>query len=879
MGGSSKTQTVGYKYYLGMHMVLCHGPIDKITRIEVDDKVAWQGVNAGGSTSIDKESLFGGESKEGGVKGTLDIDMGGPTQLQNSYLVAQLGDPPAYRGVVGAILRQMYLGVNPYLKPWSFRGTRVEKTTDGAEMWYKEKSSITANGVAFNSTWKYKVEAPGSAADYSSPSYDDSSWLSGPGGFGNSGSGFSTPPVNTPLSYTSGMIVWIRKKVKRSALRGVVTVWADNIGALYVNGTQVALTAETIFKNTAQIPSSLLQKDNTIAVKVTDAGPAFFYAAVESEDHQDMNPAHIIRECLVDPVWGMGYPESDIDDASFAAAADTLFDEELGMSLLWDRQMVLEDFIKEVVRHIDAALYVSRTTGKFVLKLIRSDYDPDDLITLDESNIAKVSNPTKPTFGELSNSVTVKFWDFQTGNDASVTVMDTAMVQQQGVVIGTTVQYPGFTTRRNAILAAQRDLRSLSSSMFSCTIYCDQTASELNIGDTFKFSWARWQIQDKVMRVTGIAFGDGKANQVRVTCTEDIFSTPLTAIISDGDGGWVDPSQPPSGVLNQIAGEIPYYELTQNLGQTSIDNTLSANPDVGYVFAAAGRPSGAVNGRIWTDDGDGTYDDVGGFDFAPTAELDADIAHVTTVVSTINGSDLDQITTGTYGQLGEGPDCEIVRIDAVDTGTGALTIGRGCLDTTPKAWPAGTLLVFWDAYGGYDPTEYVAGETIGVKITAITGQGQLDVDDASETLVNLESRAIKPYPPGQFKINGSYYPAGPLEGMLTFTWVGRDRLQQTSGVIYDHTAANIGPEAGVTYRMRAYIDDVLFSTQEPVTSGMTFGPAVDGLLRIEIDAKRDGYYSWQPASHEFYYTGADFFTFQDGDYHETEDGDYRVTED
>ncbi len=44
-----------------------------------------------------------------------------------------------------------------------------------------------------------------------------------------------------------------------------------------------------------------------------------------------MNPAHIIRECLTNSVWGIGVSESNIDDVSFKKAADTLFDEQMGM--------------------------------------------------------------------------------------------------------------------------------------------------------------------------------------------------------------------------------------------------------------------------------------------------------------------------------------------------------------------------------------------------------------------------------------------------------------------------------------------------------------------------------------------------------------------
>ena len=51
MGGSSKKQTVGYRYSLGAHLALCHGPVDAIREIRVDDRIAWSiGIGAARST-------------------------------------------------------------------------------------------------------------------------------------------------------------------------------------------------------------------------------------------------------------------------------------------------------------------------------------------------------------------------------------------------------------------------------------------------------------------------------------------------------------------------------------------------------------------------------------------------------------------------------------------------------------------------------------------------------------------------------------------------------------------------------------------------------------------------------------------------------------
>ncbi|WP_323033198.1 hypothetical protein [Paracoccus sp. (in: a-proteobacteria)] len=249
MGGGSKTQTVGFRYSLGLHLALCHGPVDAIREILVDRRTAWS-VTTGGSFSgggaavearigsvaglsataalagdtgatitfpgtragvrigrdyrlalangsgqtitlqsvayhaasnitrwtvfpeslslpaqsvevleattgasnagagggrirIDKPDLFGGESREGGIVGDVDVLMGGPGQGANDYLAGRMGgEVPAYRGLCSLVLRQVYLGINPYLKPWAVRVTRVLTGEAGEAQWYPEKAAI-----------------------------------------------------------------------------------------------------------------------------------------------------------------------------------------------------------------------------------------------------------------------------------------------------------------------------------------------------------------------------------------------------------------------------------------------------------------------------------------------------------------------------------------------------------------------------------------------------------------------------------------------------------------------------------------------------------------------------------------------------------------
>lgn len=889
MGGKSKKQTIGYKYYLGQHLALCHGPIDNISRLSVDDRVAWSGISTGGSINVSAEELFGGSKREGGVSGTIDVEMGRPDQGQNSYLVGLRGAlVPAYRGIVGLVFRQCYLGNNPYLKKWSARGQRIHVRQNGIVQWYDVKSEIINVKDGFNFTdfgWSYQIQPLHSNPGTSNLVVPSSGWIDNvQGPFGG---GLSTPsdegaPRNT--NWPVDTILWLKRTLPAVSYSRIIDAqaFAENGCVVFINGQVVhKINENNIEPNPQQglnnfqisVPANV---EVTVAVKAYDepgiTGGTYF--GLRFGSFSDINPAHIIRECLTDPEWGMGYTDNDIDNASFMEVADTLYAEGLGMSLLWDRQLPLEDFVQTVLRHIDAALYVSRTTGKYVLKAIRGGYDVGSLITLDESNISSVQEPVRVSFGELTNSVTVKYWDAVTGKDGGVTVTDTALVQQQGVVINAPVQYPGFTNSRNATIAAQRDLRALSSPLLSCEITANSVGKELNIGDVFKFSWAKWGLSNVVMRVTGISYGTGRNRKVKISCTEDVFETNTVTVVTTGGSGWTDPNAPPSVVTEQLATEAPYYELVQALGQADVDNKLLTHPEIGYVIAAASRPAASINATLMTDDGSG-YEDVGTFDFCASGFLSSSLSATQTAFTLADFEDLDEVAIGSHVQIGN----ELMRVDAVNPATGELIVGRGILDTVPQLHIAGEVALFWDLNAGFDATEYVLGEAIDVKVLPISGSGVLPIGEATPMTVTLDQRAARPYPPGNLQLNGeSYTPNAFYNGEVAITWAHRNRLEQTGGTFDDHTTGDIGPEVGTLYRVQGYVDGVLVHTEDDIDgTTATWTPESQGLITVEVHSKRDGIYSWQGASHDF--VNANFRLTQDDDYRYTEDGAFRVIED
>lgn len=694
-------------------MVFCHGPIDKIIRIDFDDKTAWTGNAAGGQITISAENLFGGQKREGGVSGAVDIDMGGDTQTPNSYLVSKLGSMvPGFRGVVSAVFRQVYLGMNPYLKRPSFWGQRIMVRQNGIAQWYIAKAAIG----------------------------------------------------------------------------------------------------------------------------------------------QDMNPAHIIRECLTDPDWGMGYPEADVDETTFRAAADQMYSEGMGMSLLWDKSVTLEEFIQEVLKHIDGSLFVDRNSGKFVLKLARGGYDVNSLLVLDESSIDKISDFKRNTIGELINSVTVVYWDASTGKNNSVTVQDIALAAQQQSVVSTTKQFPGFTNGTIATRVAARSLKALSVPLASGTIYANRKAASLNIGDVFVLIWPRYGISQLVMRVANVELGALDSNVVKISAVEDVFALSSAIYAPPPPSDWIDPNNNPTPCPYHCVIEAPFWELCQRMGETDARSIPTTS---GFVVATGVRPtSDAGNAQLITNPTNTAYEEAGTVDFCPTAVLTDAISPNQTVIPISGGIDLDIVKLNTYAII----DNELVVVTAISSSS--MTVGRGVLDTVPVVHASGARVFFPDVYFETDQVEYAMGETARIKLLPTTAKGTLAEGSAPAQTVTIQARSARPYPPQKLRINTQAYPdtvRGDQD--ITVAWVHRDRLQQTATLVATE-AASIGPEANTTYTCRlltqggsviathAGLTGVVTDTFTLAEMGSNYGR-----LRIQLWAVRDGIQSLQMHDWEFTRSG------------------------
>lgn len=161
MGGRRKKQTVGYRYRIGMHLVLCQGPVDVVQEIQIGDRTAWGDASrvplpSGhglGRLRIDRPTLFGGDEREGGVVGDLDVLAGSAAQDRNDYLMSRLGAAiPAFRGVLSIVARKiLFAANNPYLKPWAVRVRRFRQGWSGPA-WHPQRAEV------LQSVWNPRAE-------------------------------------------------------------------------------------------------------------------------------------------------------------------------------------------------------------------------------------------------------------------------------------------------------------------------------------------------------------------------------------------------------------------------------------------------------------------------------------------------------------------------------------------------------------------------------------------------------------------------------------------------------------------------------------------------------------------------------------------------
>jgi hypothetical protein len=188
---------------------------------------------------------------------------------------------------------------------------------------------------------------------------------------------------------------------------------------------------------------------------------------LEGNKVKAMNPAHILYEAATNRSWGRGLPRSLINEASWLAAAQRLYAEGFGMCLRWNRQDTLETFVGQVIDHIGATIYTDRQTGLLTIKLIRDDYNPEEIPLFHENNgLLSIENGETVAQERVVNEVIVKYRTPISNEDLEVRAQNLASIQSTGSLNSNTREYAGAPTHEIAARLAQRDLRASTAALY-----------------------------------------------------------------------------------------------------------------------------------------------------------------------------------------------------------------------------------------------------------------------------------------------------------------------------------------------------------------------------------------------------------------------------
>lgn len=919
--GKSSSVTVGFRYRVAYHHGLASTPIDAFLQFRAADKVAWSGkLTASGTITINAPNLFGGDKDQGGIAGDVDVMFGESTQVPNAYLVSTFGNQvPGWRGVTTLVFKGgVYGAMNPYPQKPSYQILATKAGWDDPGCWYPEKCEVPVAGLDESATITsfadgFETNAP-DRFQLIDGAIANTTVNATPG---NTDYWRTPVPVQSPTNiYCEFAIVSAGRgdpmcialtDAAGNHLLDFEPLSEDVFDATqgpyidYWDAPQRILDNELSIGVGYSFEAAIDRTDNTWSywlrqgavvlasgsgVPMSSAAPAFLAFGRSNNAHppdiavckytlvrmtgsgSTMNPAHILYELRTAKDRG-AEPRSSMNDASWRAAADWFYNQGFGLCTEFDpdRESV-DDAIARIEKVAGCSVNLSPVDGQWYLDVANGVYDLASLPILTDDDILDWGE--QPTaLDDAINSVSVEYYDPQKW--ATVTtppVQALALITTNGLNHDVK-QFHELPTADLANRVAQRELTAVITPTKGYPLTTNRKPWSWRRNTYFRLQSPKRGIADMVCILAEKDSGTLKSGAMKITASQDIYSLPATSFVQGEPGVDTRPSQIPVVIADQTVFESPYIEVVRNLSRADLQALPS---DVGYVMTLAKDPAISRDYTIQVStDGGNSYAGGENGPFCPTAviaEADTLTAGLLADVSFSQGVDIAAVGVGSAALWGT----EIVRIDAIDAAAATLTLARGCADTVPQQHAAGERIWFFDGFAGSDRSEYTDPETIDVKLLTNTGSQQLDPALATALSLTFAQRQYRPYPPGSLTINGERYPAA-AAGAMTVAWAHRDRLQQADQLI-DTIAADVGPEAGVTYTVRYYQPPgALIATVDAASasSAAAYTFPADGRVAVAVSSVRNGVESLYALAAEFDYS-ADSLVTESGDVIVSEDG-------
>ena len=259
-----------------------------------------------------------------------------------------------------------------------------------------------------------------------------------------------------------------------------------------------------------------------------------------------------------------------IDLNSFEYAAQILHQEKFGISFVMTREKKTIDWIKEILRTIDGAVYYSPTDGKYKIKLFRDDYDKNNLPVYDEVN-TKGYKIERGSWSDVVTTFNFKFTNPDNGKADSIVIYNNAALTMVGYVKQKEFSFmmiQGSHARKNVInRVIKKQGYPLATLRMKVNI---MEAYDLVPGSVFIFKNDKYGLPARVYRVITVGGDKEDTLDLEISAIEDLFSLDVD-LSQDFDPGGDTTEQ------HNIT-SAPTENTTYEMG-----NEFTNDEDEGYV--------------------------------------------------------------------------------------------------------------------------------------------------------------------------------------------------------------------------------------------------------------------------------------------------------
>jgi len=833
---SSTKVTVGYKYSVGMQFVLCIGQATALKKIKFGEKTVWEGSAMNSVVYANAPAAFGGEDSEGGVQGYFAIQDGNAGQAIDPYLESQfgVGNSPAYRGATqvvfygpsGATLgggaATGYVGTTPYIKAPSFQIERFPANLGGGyENVNGDANPIECLFEILNS----RIFGCGIPL----LRIDSAAFQAAAATCHAEGNGFS--------------MLWDRKS-KGSDIAKTILDQVD--GVLYTDPATGKLTirlarADYVLGNLPIFdPSNVLELENfsrggfsgatsEVSVAYEDAANDYKTRSITAHNAAVWEVEESVQPYAVDfpgvrtAQLAADLATRELRALSYTPAKLTIITDRdahnaypgMPFRFQWPDEIGVEDVVMRVTNvglgdaldgriKIDAIQDIFAVASATFTLPAPSGWVPPintpapiaDQLALESFYWANLTSeqadpeapkamyiamkPTPDTLRYTLQSKTTTETDYITG--------------QQVVDFGAN----GKLTADLLHDAADGTGSIIVQAIAGMELLTNATWSEINQGKNL------FMLDDEIIGFETITNNLDGTYTLGKLWRGLLDTTPQDHKLPAAHTHYRVNITANHGHFYLLVGEMDYTDenqvnLTDALGGTTF---YDGYDELNY-------PSKAFDGNqstAWGRRDTGGKGQIGWIFPSPTV---------------VNYTWLKPRTGSSVTAYDQSP--KDFTLDVSDDGVTWETVGRyvdqnhwtlnGGADDY-RFYPMGSngLVYFLDQGADIIDRAFTVGAVVQIRAVTQTPAGSLDETAATVTTASMEGRAAKPYPPGNFTVNGTrYLGLVASTGDITIGWRHRDRTTELATITKDSAAVDYGPEAGLTYNLRLkdpLLDDI-----------------------------------------------------------------------